>query len=142
MYYWYFDNKNDLEAIQTWLSEFANSPQTLRTYRKEAERLLLWSLIERCTAFSNLTRDDLRDYQAFMSDPQPAERWCAPRRSRQHPNWRPFEAPLTEQSVAQAITIINALFNYLVEAGYLAGNPLGLMRRRLRHYQSQKRSFK
>ena len=129
---------NDLQAIKAWLLEFTDSPQTLRTYRKEAERLLLWSLIERQTAFSNLTRDDLRDYQAFMTDPQPRHRWCGPRRPRQHSSWRPFEAPLTEHSIAQAITIINALFNYLVEAGYLAGNPLGLMRRQLRRSRSQK----
>ena len=129
---------NDLQAIQSWLLEFSDSPQTLRTYRKEAERLLLWSLIERQTAFSDLTRDDLRDYQVFMTNPQPKERWCGPRRPRQQSSWRPFEAPLTEHSIAQAITIINALFNYLVEAGYLAGNPLGLMRRQLRRRRSQK----
>lgn len=129
---------NDLQAIQTWLLEFANSSQTLRTYRKESERLLLWSLIERQRAFSDLTRDDLRDYQTFMTNPEPKHRWCGPRRPRPHPDWRPFEAPLTEQSMAQAITIINALFSYLVEAGYLAGNPLGLMRRQLRHRRPQK----
>ena len=129
---------NDLQAIQSWLLEFADSPQTLRTYRKEAERLLLWSVIERQTAFSDLTRDDLRDYQVFMTNPQPKNRWCGPRRPRKQSSWRPFEAPLTEHSIAQAITIINALFNYLVEAGYLAGNPLGLMRRQLRRRRPQK----
>ena len=132
---------NDLQAIQTWLQEFTGSPQTLRTYRKEAERLLLWSLIERQKAFSDLNRDDLRDYQTFMTNPQPKDRWCGPRRPRQHPHWRPFEAPLTEHSMAQAITIINALFNYLVEAGYLSGNPLGLMRRQLRRHKPACISF-
>lgn len=132
---------NDLHAIQSWLLEFSDSPQTLRTYRKEAERLLLWSLIERQTAFSDLTRDDLRDYQTFMTNPEPKRRWCGPRRPRQHADWRPFEGPLTEHSMAQAITIINALFNYLVEAGYLAGNPLGLMRRQLRRRCLQKESL-
>lgn len=38
---------NDLQAVQSWLAEFKDSPQTHRTYRKEAERLLLWSLIEK-----------------------------------------------------------------------------------------------
>lgn len=129
---------NDLEAIKTWLLEFQDSPQTFRTYRKEAERLLLWSLIEKHIAFSDLTRDDLRDYQQFLKNPQPRAKWCGPRTSREHPNWRPFEAPLTDSSLAHTITIINALFNYLVEAGYLAGNPLGLMRRQLKQRSSQK----
>ena len=50
---------NDLQAIQSWLAEFNDSPQTHRTYRKEAERLLLWSLIEKQKPLSSLTRDDL-----------------------------------------------------------------------------------
>lgn len=40
--------QNDLQAIQIWLLEFEGSPQTQRTYRKEAERLLLWSLLSTC----------------------------------------------------------------------------------------------
>ena len=125
------DANNDLQAIQTWLLEFTHSPQTLRTYRKEAERLLLWAIIEKRKPFSSLSRDDLRDYELFLSDPQPQQNWCGLRRPRNHLNWRPFKGPLSQDSIAHAITIINALFNYLVEAGYLSGNPLGLMRRKL-----------
>lgn len=128
---------NDLQAIQSWLAEFEHSPQTLRSYRKEAERLLLWSLIEKQKPFSSLTRDDLRDYQQFLSNPEPQTRWCGPRKPRHDINWRPFQAPLSVQSVAHAITVINALFSYLVEAGYLSGNPLGLMRRKA-HYALNK----
>lgn len=125
------DANNDLQAIQTWLLEFTHSPQTLRTYRKEAERLLLWTIIEKRKPFSSLSRDDLRDYELFLSGPQPQQNWCGPRRPRNHLNWRPFNGALSQDSIAHAITIINALFNYLVEAGYLSGNPLGLMRRKL-----------
>jgi len=121
---------NDLQAIQSWLLEFEKSPQTLRSYRKEAERLLLWSLIEKQKPLSSLTRNDLRDYQQFLADPQPKARWCGERKLRHDLNWRPFQDRLSNRSIAQAITIINALFSYLVEAGYLSGNPLGLMRRK------------
>lgn len=129
---------NDLEAIQCWLAEFEQSPQTQRSYRKEAERLLLWTLIEKQKALSSLTRDDLRAYQHFLSDPQPALLWCGQRLPRQHLNWRPFQGPLSGGSIAQAITIINALFSYLVEAGYLSGNPLGLMRRKSKNVMLNK----
>lgn len=124
--------QHDLEAIQTWLAEFDDSPQTQRNYRKEAERLLLWALIAKRKPISSLTRDDLRAYQAFLSSPEPASQWCGPRKPRHHSQWRPFQGPLSPASIGQAITIINVLFNYLVEAGYLAGNPLGLMRRKLK----------
>lgn len=123
---------NDLEAIQSWLAEYNDSPETYRAYRKESERLLLWSLIEKQKPLSSLTRDDLRDYQNFLSILEPRERWCGQRRPRKDPRWRPFERPLNNESIAHAITIINALFSYLVEAGYLSGNPLGLMRRKIK----------
>lgn len=121
---------NDLQAIKIWLGEFENSPQTLRSYRKESERLLLWALIERQKPLSSLTRDDLRAYQNFLAQPEPYDKWCGQRQYRDSINWRPFKGALSANSIAQAITIINALFSYLVEAGYLAGNPLGLMRRK------------
>ena len=37
------------------------------------------------------------------------------------PAWRPFAGPLSPQSVRQALSIINGLFNWLVQAGYLNG---------------------
>lgn len=52
---------NDLQAILSWLGEFGESPQTQRSYRKEVERFLLWSLIEKQKPLSSLTRNDLRD---------------------------------------------------------------------------------
>lgn len=132
------DANNDLQAIQTWLAEFEHSPQTQRSYRKESERLLLWSLIERRKPLSSLTRDDLRAYQMFLANPQPTSHWCGKRKRRSDSQWRPFQGPLGEQSIAQAITIVNALFSYLVEAGYLSGNPLGLMRRKIKQRTTNK----
>ena len=129
---------NDLQAILSWLAEFDASPQTQRSYRKEAERLLLWSLIEKQKPLSSLTRDDLRDYQHFLTDPQPRTQWCGQRKPRHDPAWRPFEGALSEDSIVQAITIVNALFSYLVEAGYLSGNPLGLMRRKIKKRTADK----
>lgn len=120
---------NDLEAIRAWLDEFAKSPNTWRAYRREAERLLSWALIERGVAFSSLSREDLQAYEAFLADPAPVSRWCGPRRPRIHPAWRPFQGPLDPSSRRQALVILNGLFNYLVQARYLAGNPLGLARR-------------
>lgn len=121
---------NDLQAIQTWLAEFRDSPQTQRHYRKESERLLLWSIMERNKPLSGLTREDLTLYEDFLTDPQPRERWCGTVGSRYSEHWRPFRGPLSPSSRRTALLIINALFSYLVEAGYLVGNPLALMRKR------------
>ncbi|MBK8962294.1 MAG: tyrosine-type recombinase/integrase [Candidatus Competibacteraceae bacterium] len=127
---------NDLEAVRAWLAEFRDSPQTLRNYRKEAERLLLWALLERDKALSSLTREDCLLYEAFLADPQPRERWCGQKAPRFSPRWRPFLGALNPASRKVAMLIINSLFSYLVKAGYLAGNPLALARRRARGQQS------
>jgi site-specific recombinase XerD len=128
---------NDWQAIQCWLNEFYDSPQTLRNYRKEAERLLLWAINQRHKALSDLGREDFQHYQAFLSNPQPSLVWCGARADRTSPNWRPFKGPLSGSSQRQALIIINSLFSYLVDAGYLAGNPLSLIRRRNRKLKTQ-----
>ena len=121
---------NDWQAIQCWLAEFEGSPQTHRNYRKEAERLLLWSVKQRHKPISSLLREDFQAYQAFLVDPQPAAYWCGPRAPRYTPSWKPFRGPLSEASRRQSLIVINALLSYLVDAGYLRGNPLSLIRRR------------
>uniref|UniRef100_UPI001F251BCA tyrosine-type recombinase/integrase n=1 Tax=Burkholderia sp. WTPI3 TaxID=2822167 RepID=UPI001F251BCA len=48
------------------------------------------------------------------------------------PRWRPFYGPLSAASQRQAMVILNVMFSWLVQAGYLAGNPLALSRQRQR----------
>lgn len=126
------DANDDRSAVLAWLARYADSPATLTSYRKEAERLLLWCVAQRGRALSDLTHEDLLLFQHFLADPQPADRWVmAPglKPSRSSPAWRPFAGPLSASSQRQAMSILNGLFNWLVEAGYLAGNPLALRRR-------------
>lgn len=123
---------NDIEAVKCWLAEFHDSPHTFRNYRKEVERLLLWSVTELGKPLSSLVREDLARYEAFLKDPQPRDRWCGRRTARENSTWRPFEGPLTATSRRQVLIILNSLFSYLVTAGYLASNPISLMRRRTR----------
>ncbi|BCZ85079.1 hypothetical protein PTKU64_87540 [Paraburkholderia terrae] len=130
---------NDLEAIRAWLARFADKQTTFDSYRKEAERLLLWSLVQLGKPLSSLTHEDCLRYQRFLADPQPAATWIANAGAgggRKHPRgdarWRPFHGPLSPASVRQAMVILNVLFSWLVQAGYLAGNPLALSRQRTR----------
>lgn len=127
--------QNDVDALKVWLARFADTPTTFTSYRKEAERLLMWSVIELGKPLSSLTHEDLLVYQRFLGDPQPTDRWVmkAGRKwSRLEPGWRPFAGPLSATSQRQAIVILNTLFSWLVNAGYLAGNPLSLSRQRQR----------
>lgn len=127
--------QTDIDALKAWLARFLDTRTTFDSYRKESERLLLWSTIELGKPLSSLTHEDLLVYQRFLGDPQPAERWVmkAGRKwSRFDPEWRPFAGPLAPTSQRQAIIILNTMFSWLVNAGYLAGNPLSLSRQRQR----------
>lgn len=125
--------QNDVDAIKAWLGRFVATKTTFDSYRKEAERLLLWSVMERGKPLSSLTHEDLLIYQKFLSDPQPSSRWImktGKKLPHNDPGWRPFSGPLAASSQRQSIVILNALFSWLVDAGYLAGNPLSLSRHR------------
>ncbi|MCH1878526.1 tyrosine-type recombinase/integrase [Alcaligenes ammonioxydans] len=121
--------QTDIEALRAWLARYIDSPRTYANYRKEAERLLLWAVLERRKDLSSLSLEDILAYRLFLADPQPAHRWVAQGRARparHHAAWRPFAGPLSESSRNQALLILNSLFSWLVQAGYLAGNPLAL----------------
>jgi integrase/recombinase XerD len=126
------DAKDDISAVLAWLALYSDSPSTLASYRKESERLLLWCITQRGRALSDLSHEDLLVYQEFLRNPQPADKWImAPgyKAARNTPGWRPFAGPLALSSRRQAVSILNCMFNWLVQAGYLAGNPLALRRR-------------
>jgi integrase/recombinase XerD len=126
---------NDVDAIKAWLARFLDKQTTFDSYRKEAERLLLWSTIQLGKPLSSLTHEDWLAYQAFLLDPQPRDRWVAGdgrKYPRPHPEWRPLAGPLSGASQRQAGVILNSMFSWLMNAGYLAGNPLALSRERKR----------
>jgi integrase/recombinase XerD len=126
------DANDDRSAVLAWLARYADSPATLSSYRKEAERLLLWCVHQRKRALSDLSHEDMLLFERFLGDPQPAEQWImrpGMKASRTSPAWRPFAARLGPTSQRQTMEILNGLLNWLVNAGYLAGNPLALRRR-------------
>ncbi len=108
---------SDVAAIGLWLAEFATSPHTFRSYRKEAERLLRWSIGDRGKAISSLMREDVLAYEQFLATPAADGRM------------------LSAASQRQALGIISGLFSYLVNGGYLAANPWTLRRRNGRRRQ-------
>jgi integrase/recombinase XerD len=127
---------DDRSAVLAWLARYVDSPATLASYRKESERLLLWCVLQHQVALSDLTHEDLLVYRRFLTNPEPAHRWImdpGQKPARSSPAWRPFAGPLSPSSVRQALSIINSLFSWLLEAGYLAGNPLALARRKRLH---------
>ncbi|MHB1947564.1 MAG: tyrosine-type recombinase/integrase [Gammaproteobacteria bacterium] len=132
--------KNDYEALQCWLNEYRHKPTTFRSYQKESERFLLWAVFQKKKPLSSLDRDDMEEYINFLADPQPHEIWCAKKTGRGcrrgDPAWRPFTGSLSTIAKKAAISSIDSLLSYLVDARYLAFNPLSLMRKRHSKMQS------
>jgi integrase/recombinase XerD len=124
----------DIDAIRVWLARYLDTKTTFDSYRKEAERLLIWSVSELGKPLSSLTHEDLLVFQRFLANPQPEHKWIMQSRkvARDDERWRPFAGPLSPTSQRQAFVILNGMFSWLVNAGYLAGNPLSLSRNRQR----------
>lgn len=114
--------RTDFEAVQAWL-ELHETGATARAYRKEAERLVLWAMLERHKPLSSLTTEDAIAYRAFLRRPSPRHRWVGPARPRASGEWRPFQGDLSARSVAYALSVVGALFRWLMEQRYLLANP-------------------
>lgn len=113
---------NDYEAVQAWLS-LHETPATQRAYRKEAERLILWAIIERGRALSSLSTEDAVAYRAFLQRPSPRDRWVGPPRPRNSPEWRPFADALSPRSIAYALSVLGAMYRWLLQQRYVLANP-------------------
>lgn len=113
---------NDYQAVQAWLS-LHESPATQLKYRKEAERLILWAVVERGCALSSLAMEDAVAYRAFLRRPSPRSRWVGPPRPRSSPEWRPFAGGLSVRSAAHSLSVLSAMFRWLIEQRYVLANP-------------------
>lgn len=124
--------RNDLEAIQAYLYKFRGHDKTLRAYRKELERFLLWCTGERGIALSSVLHNDCEAYKDFLALLPDA--WIAPKSPRRAGKWRPFsavfnpetlryESHLTIESQRYATQVLRTFFEWLVNVRYLGGNP-------------------
>jgi site-specific recombinase XerD len=119
--------RNDYEAVSAWIGRH-ESLATKRAYTKEAERLILWAVVERGKPMSSLAAEDATAYRAFLRQPSPRARWAGPPRSRASSEWRPFAGALSPNSIKYAVTVLGAMYRWLVEQGYIRSNPFAGMK--------------
>ncbi|WP_235366145.1 phage integrase family protein [Caballeronia zhejiangensis] len=67
----YIQANHDLDAVRAYLNRFRDQPKTLRAYTKELERFLLWAVVLRGKALSDLRVDDCEAYKDFLKSPDP-----------------------------------------------------------------------
>lgn len=117
----YIRAPHDLAALHAWLHRYRDRPATLRTYTREVERFVLWTVIVRGVAVSSVTVEDCEAYKDFLA--APALAFTGPRRARASGAWRPFTGTLSVDSQAYGVRVLRAAFAWLVSVRYLAGNP-------------------
>ena len=116
------DAGKDYEAVQAWLS-LHETPATQRAYRREAERLILWAVVERGKALSSLTTEDAVAYRAFLRHPTPRGRWVGASAPRASIEWRPFAGDLSARSIAYALSVVGAMYRWWMQQRYSLANP-------------------
>ena len=122
---------SDQAAVEAWIAARAGAIETVKVYRREARRLLLWLHHEKNgAAFANMQVTDCRDYMTFLQ--HVPDQWI----SRVHSSpgtqgWAPFRGRLSTHSVRQAITIIASMFQWLQAANYLQNNPWLLVNQKI-----------
>lgn len=115
---------DDIEAVGMWLRECGrNSPNTLQTYKREAEKLLVWASTVKGKGLGELTREDHLDFQEFLTAvPQD---WIMTRRfKRNNSGWRPFLSQPSASSIAHSVTILYGMMEYLTSSGWFLANPM------------------
>lgn len=125
--------KDDFAAIQSWLRSIGSKGHTVRSYRGQAERFLLWMIFERQKPLSSATVEDCISYRDFLDSLEegklwfwnlPRERWIGMRSTpRWRDDWKPFSGTLAPTSQKQAIVILTAMCEWLVRQKYLDSNP-------------------
>jgi len=136
------DANHDLAAIHSWLSLKNDNAKTVQAYKKELERLLLWSVLERGKALSSLNTDDGRAYIQFLKKLTTADqRWVTLEpANKHHGKWKPFyyrakksepgttagslepQPVLSPKSINYAKTVISGCMDWLVKQQYLKHN--------------------
>ncbi|GJH13582.1 site-specific integrase [Caballeronia novacaledonica] len=123
----YIKANHDLDAVRAYLNRFRDQPKTLRAYTKELERFLLWAVVLRGKALSDLRVDDCEAYKDFLKNPDP--RFVGERFARHSPRWRPFaastngSASLSAESQRYTVRVLRTAFTWWVDVRYLGGNP-------------------
>nr|WP_310035756.1 phage integrase N-terminal SAM-like domain-containing protein [Paraburkholderia graminis] len=113
--------------MSAWLDRH-EAAETQRAYRREAERLLRWAIAERGKALSSLTSEDATAYRAFLRHPTPAPGGSRRRDPAIIVRMAAVHGALSPDSIAYALSVLSAMFRWLIEQRYVLANPFAGLR--------------
>lgn len=111
---------DELLFVRNWLQN--RTLHTHNSYRREAERILLWTTLRK-KSLSTLDADDIASYRDFLTNPEPVSFWCGPSSARDRAHWRPLEGPLHGSSVAASLRVVRTLLHALAQTSRRKAAP-------------------
>ena len=118
---------DDWSAIQVWLDVLASrpvSPATLDTYGREVRRLRWYCDTQGAPPPSRWSYQDVLRYGEFLAN-KAAHNVCPKGVRHGQEGWTPFRKALSLSAVADARKVLNTLYAFLLNAGYMRHNPCG-----------------
>lgn len=116
---------DDWQAAEVWLAVLGArpvSPRTLETYRREIRRLRWYCDTQGASLPGKWTYQDVLAYTRFLND-RATEFASRPGLRPGQAGWTPFRGPLSSGSIADARKVLNTLYGFWTDAGYLRHNP-------------------
>lgn len=105
---------SDRFAMETWLASYSQrSPHTARSFRKEAERFLLWLEATKGPNPRHLPMVGIEEVNAYIDFLVAPRRFSTELLARHGRKTQPFKGPLERSSIRQAIVILHRMFDAL-----------------------------
>lgn len=127
------DPDNDFAAIEEWIRSRKRSEHTIRAYRREANRLMLWAFSFVGKPISELSNSDLASYFDWLEEPE------------LHPDWpasinvikgigghvaegrKAHLRGLSETSRDHALRVLRAMYSWWAMVNYISMTPTFLL---------------
>lgn len=158
------ESEHEFKLCVEFLKSYGNSADTFTAYRREVERLLQWAWLICKKPLKNISRNDIRDYLAFVHTPP--KHWIGTKTVARfienslglrevNPEWRPFVAKtsknlrrhgkepscaqykLGNKSIQAIFASLSSLFTFLQQEDYLETNPIQLIRQKKGYIQRE-----
>ena len=151
----------DYHQAARFLLSYKHNAETFKSFRREIERFMQWSVCILTQSVFQLTRESIENYLAFCQKPPLA--WIGLKKTNRfiekegvrvpNPAWRLFVVTtpkackqqekrkrsqylLSEKGFREIFTILNCFYNFLIQEEVLSINPILQIRQKNRFYRS------
>ena len=150
------DYRRDFQLALCFIYSYNGSQATFNSYRREVERLLLWSWLIKNSPTTHLRRDEIEEFIHFCI--APPHDWIGVKNVARFKNkqggrvanteWRPFvahvsklkfrngESPehkshnLSQAAIRATFSILSSYFGFLIQEDAVQQNPVALIRQK------------